>query len=245
MQLTANGGDGNDVLIGSAGNDTLLGGAGDDVLIGNGGQDVLDGGTGNNVIIAGGAMAVAPAALAPATAAAAPVTVQDGTGGNDQISASLSNGKLHISGLAAPVAIDATTSGSTVVLNGLAGDDVIDASGSSTTTMQFILNGGDGNDVLHGGQGNDLLNGGTGADRFVFSGNNGTDTITDFQAGVDTIDIHGYGAALASFNDLTGAIAQVGAAVQIDLGAKVAGAGMIVLQNTQLAAIHAADFSFA
>jgi Ca2+-binding RTX toxin-like protein len=245
MQLTANGGDGNDVLIGSAGNDTLLGGAGDDVLIGNGGQDVLDGGTGNNVIIAGGAMGVAPAALAPATAAAAPVTVQDGTGGNDQISASLSNGKLHISGLAAPVAIDATTSGSTVVLNGLAGDDVIDASGSSTTTMQFILNGGDGNDVLHGGQGNDLLNGGTGADRFVFSGNNGTDTITDFQAGVDTIDIHSYGAALASFNDLTGAIAQVGAAVQIDLGAKVAGAGMIVLQNTQLAAIHAADFSFA
>ena len=36
MQLTANGGDGNDVLIGGAGNDTLTGGAGDDVLIGNG-----------------------------------------------------------------------------------------------------------------------------------------------------------------------------------------------------------------
>ena len=50
MQLTANGGDGNDVLIGSPGNDTLTGGAGDDVLIGNGGQDVLDGGTGNNIV---------------------------------------------------------------------------------------------------------------------------------------------------------------------------------------------------
>ena len=36
MQFTANGGDGNDVLIGSAGNDTLTGGAGDDVLIGGG-----------------------------------------------------------------------------------------------------------------------------------------------------------------------------------------------------------------
>ena len=34
MQLTANGGDGDDVLIGSAGNDILTGGAGDDVLIG-------------------------------------------------------------------------------------------------------------------------------------------------------------------------------------------------------------------
>ena len=44
MQLTANGGDGNDVLIGSAGNDMLTGGAGDDVLIGGPGQDILDGG---------------------------------------------------------------------------------------------------------------------------------------------------------------------------------------------------------
>jgi Ca2+-binding RTX toxin-like protein len=51
IQLTADGGDGDDVLIGSAGNDTLRGGAGDDVLIGNGGVDVLDGGPGNNVVI--------------------------------------------------------------------------------------------------------------------------------------------------------------------------------------------------
>jgi Ca2+-binding RTX toxin-like protein len=51
MQLTANGGDGDDVLIGSPGNDTLNGNAGDDVLIGGAGQDILDGGTGNNVVI--------------------------------------------------------------------------------------------------------------------------------------------------------------------------------------------------
>ncbi len=51
IRLTANGGDGNDVLIGGAGNDTLLGGAGDDVLIGGLGQDVLDGGPGNNILI--------------------------------------------------------------------------------------------------------------------------------------------------------------------------------------------------
>jgi Ca2+-binding RTX toxin-like protein len=49
--LTANGGDGDDVLIGGAGNDTLLGGAGDDVLIGGPGQDVLDGEDGGNVVI--------------------------------------------------------------------------------------------------------------------------------------------------------------------------------------------------
>ncbi len=52
MQLTANGGDGDDILIGSAGNDTLNGGPGDDTLIGNGGVDTLDGGTGNNVFLA-------------------------------------------------------------------------------------------------------------------------------------------------------------------------------------------------
>jgi Ca2+-binding RTX toxin-like protein len=51
MQLTANGGDGDDVLIGSAGNDVLSGGAGDDVLIGGPGQDILDGGPGNNIVI--------------------------------------------------------------------------------------------------------------------------------------------------------------------------------------------------
>jgi Ca2+-binding RTX toxin-like protein len=51
IQLTAAGGDGNDVLIGGDGNDVLSGGAGDDVLLGGLGLDVLDGGTGDNVVI--------------------------------------------------------------------------------------------------------------------------------------------------------------------------------------------------
>ncbi len=42
IQLTADGGDGDDVLIGGDGNDTLIGGAGDDVLIGGLGIDILD-----------------------------------------------------------------------------------------------------------------------------------------------------------------------------------------------------------
>jgi Ca2+-binding RTX toxin-like protein len=54
IQLVANGGNGNDVLIGGSGNDTLTGGLGDDILIGGPGQDVLDGGPGDNVLIQDG-----------------------------------------------------------------------------------------------------------------------------------------------------------------------------------------------
>jgi len=50
IQLTADGGDGDDVLVGGDGNDTLLGGAGDDILNGGPGQDILDGGPGDNVL---------------------------------------------------------------------------------------------------------------------------------------------------------------------------------------------------
>ena len=50
-QLTFDGGDGDDILVGGGGNDTILGGNGDDVLIGGGGIDVLDGGPGDNVVI--------------------------------------------------------------------------------------------------------------------------------------------------------------------------------------------------
>ena len=68
MLFTANGGDGDDVLVGTPGNDVLTGGPGDDVLIGGGGQDVLDGGPGNNVVMTSattsdGSLAPPPALL--------------------------------------------------------------------------------------------------------------------------------------------------------------------------------------
>ena len=49
--LTANGGNGNDVLVGGDGPDTLNGDAGDDVLVGGPGIDILDGGPDDNVVI--------------------------------------------------------------------------------------------------------------------------------------------------------------------------------------------------
>jgi Ca2+-binding RTX toxin-like protein len=51
ISLIADGGAGDDMLIGSAGADVLLGGDDDDVLMGGPGIDVLDGGPGNNVVI--------------------------------------------------------------------------------------------------------------------------------------------------------------------------------------------------
>jgi Ca2+-binding RTX toxin-like protein len=68
IQLTANGGDGDDVIIGSVGDDTLTGGAGDDVLNGGPGQDILDGGTGNNITIQSAVNNPGNAVSAPATA---------------------------------------------------------------------------------------------------------------------------------------------------------------------------------
>jgi Ca2+-binding RTX toxin-like protein len=58
MLFTADGGDGDDILIGSDGADTLTGGAGDDVLLGGAGLDVLDGGPGDNIVIQGASAAL-------------------------------------------------------------------------------------------------------------------------------------------------------------------------------------------
>lgn len=67
--------------------------------------------------------------------------------------------------------------------------------GGASPTMRILegdaskntLVGGAGNDVLRGERDWDTLTGGAGADTFVFSTSDGTDRITDFQAGVDKL----------------------------------------------------------
>jgi Ca2+-binding RTX toxin-like protein len=80
FQLVANGGDGNDVLIGGNGIQTLNGEAGDDILIGGGVQNVLNGGPGANVVIPGGAAPIASAALLSQFMASSFVSAGDGLG---------------------------------------------------------------------------------------------------------------------------------------------------------------------
>ncbi len=68
MLFTANGGDGDDTLIGGSGSEVLSGGAGDDILIGGSPQNVLDGGPGNNTVVPGSSVAApAPAFVASAS----------------------------------------------------------------------------------------------------------------------------------------------------------------------------------
>ncbi len=51
------------------------------------------------------------------------------------------------------------------------------------------VNGGDGADIVQGGVGENLLTGGSGADEFIFASLTAHDIITDFEAGIDKIDL--------------------------------------------------------
>ena len=153
------------------------------------------------------------------------------------------NRGIQIDG-ASPATVDTSKGIANLAIDGGTGDDVIDASAVPPSGMRFILAGGTGNDRLQGSEGNDLMVGGPGVDEVRFSGTNGTDAIADFEPGADLIQISGYGGALDSFDDLTGRLSQVGTAVHIDLSAASSGAGEVVLQNTQLVALGARDFSF-
>ena len=66
-----------------------------------------------------------------------------------------------------------------------------------------VLDGGEGDDFLWAGQGDDTLTGGGGADTFYYGATsdfNTVDTITDFQQGVDKINL----AAIDARPDLAG-----------------------------------------
>lgn len=95
-----------------------------------------------------------------------------GTGGNDALSGGAGNDTLS------------GRSGADV-LKGGGGDDRLNGEGGRDT-----LDGGSGNDTLTGGSGADLLTGGAGADRFVFTGTDSGNHVTDFsRAQGDQIDI--------------------------------------------------------
>ena len=123
----------------------------------------------------------------------------DGTG-NDGANRITGNGAANrLSGL-----------GGNDTLRGGAGDDTLDGGAGNDQVQGDAgndrLSGGDGADHLAGGAGADILTGGAGADVFVFtsvSHSRGTtvDTITDFQSGIDDIDLRGIDANTAVSGD--------------------------------------------
>ncbi|MDA7429601.1 beta-propeller fold lactonase family protein [Primorskyibacter aestuariivivens] len=216
---TLEGGTGNDVLGGGAGGDVISGGGGADSLGGAGGHDqiwggadddLLRGGLGNDTLGAGDGNDTMTSGVGHDVlgAGAGHDVIWSGTG-ND--TASGGDGNDVIGGgdgddvLAAGFGNDA--------IGGGAGNDSLSGGGGRDTlsggtghdllsggTGSDLLSGGAGNDRLSGGKGHDTLAGGDGADTFVFNALAGDDRITDFEQGIDHIQINTPGLAFAALD---------------------------------------------
>jgi Ca2+-binding RTX toxin-like protein len=99
------------------------------------------------------------------------------------------------------------------------------------------LKGLGGEDYMTGAKGDDILTGGTDADVFNFIRGGGHDTVTDFEAGIDTIDISAWD-GIDSFADLmTNHVKKSGDHLLIS-----SGSDSVLLQNTTKADLSETDF---
>jgi Ca2+-binding RTX toxin-like protein len=201
------GGSGNDWLEGGRGNDILRGGADDDTLQGQTGNDQMYGGTGQDLMYGG-----------DGTDQLWGDTGHDtlfGEAGNDTLYGGEGDDLVYGGG-----GFDAVYGGRGAdTLMGDEGNDWLD--GSHDDDLIF---GGTGSDTLIGGEGGDRLFGGQGADTFVWRTQDigaWADTIGDFEAGYDRIDLinlrlldKGWTAESFRFN----AMSQAGDAVKITIG---------------------------
>ncbi len=106
------------------------------------------------------------------------------------------------------------------------------------------LDAGNGRDTLDGDSGDDILTGGSGKDVFVFGVKAGDDVITDFQLGLDVIDLRAF--SINSVNDMehSGARSAFGTALFIGLDA-LGGSGSITISNVDSTiALFESDFIF-
>ncbi len=145
------------------------------------------------------------------------VNPTSGSSGNDTISGSLDNDYL-------------TGKKGEDILRGKAGNDYL--SGDEGNDKLF---GEAGNDVLSGGKGKDILTGGAGSDHFILAASSGADRITDFQNGIDKLQLTGN----LTFGKLR--IVDLGADTQIKFGTQVL-ANLLGVDNSGL--ITANDFVF-
>src|SRR3954463_4772771 len=114
---------------------------------------------------------------------------------------------------------------------------VVQREHATLMTYTLVTNGTSGADTLFGGTGSDLLTGGAGSDVFAISKGYGSDTISDFQAGVggDVLRVQNYG--FATFASLMSVATQVGTDVVVTLSSSEA----LTLQNVSLSSLTAAN----
>ncbi|MCX7418660.1 MAG: Ig-like domain-containing protein [Planctomycetia bacterium] len=168
VRLALNGNDGNDSLNGSLGNDSLNGGAGNDVIAGNAGNDVIQGGDGNDLIGGG----LGDDVISGGDGA----DVINGQQGNDNLNGGNGNDTLK-----GDVGND--------TLSGAAGDDNLNGMDGDDSILggvgQDAISGGIGNDTLDGGRNDDSINGNAGDD--LIRGDHGNDYI-DAGEGNNTVN---------------------------------------------------------
>ncbi|MBF9197337.1 calcium-binding protein [Microvirga terrestris] len=167
------GGTGNDKLYGGAGADTVLGGSGDDKAYGDSGKDLVRGGEGNDSVYGG--------------------SDDDkvyGDAGNDKVYGDAGNDKVY--GDAGNDSVYGG-SGNDSVYGGADDDKLYGDSGNDKLfggAGDDILTGGAGNDTIVGDKGSNTFIGGSGRDVFEIAKQTGEiDTIRDFRAGQDVIDL--------------------------------------------------------
>ena len=179
---TLNGKGGNDRLIGNKGDDKNNGGTGHDTIVWNNGDgsDTNNGGSGNDTQVVNGSKDQGDEFVVKA-------------GGNDFLFDRVNLGKftlndqniekLEVNGGGGD---DKLTVGNLagsdlhkIIFKGGDGNDWLDA---TKTHVDIESYGGKGDDKLYGGAGHDELTGGAGHDTFYIDH---SDTITDFQMGID------------------------------------------------------------
>lgn len=175
------GGAGDDRLEGGSGDDLILGGSGDDIIVGGTGNDIIDGQANDDLIIGGaGNDTIAGGNGDDLIAAGEGIDVVRAGAGNDVVFGDDGNDVLN------------GNAGDDVLTGGLGNDRLLGGSGSDELfggQGNDSLNGGGGNDILEGGLGEDILFGSGGSDTFVAVREGGTDTIIDFEDGIDMLDL--------------------------------------------------------
>jgi Ca2+-binding RTX toxin-like protein len=209
--MSVNGGRGNDRLAGNDADDQIRGGNGHDHLDGGAGADRMWGGRGNDTYIVDdrsdrvhesrnqGIDTVKASVSYSLAGTHVEKLVLTGSADLNATGNSLNNSLIGNSGNNV-----LKGGGGHDTLKGMAGNDKLYGGDGNDK-----LEGGRGDDHLHGGKGNDRLNGGSGDDRvdggggndrltggsgddiFVFNNQHGMDTVTDFRAGHDRVDVSG------------------------------------------------------